>query len=202
MFKFSCVVLFVHIIDRQSIDSVCINRRRVSREITFISFQAIAILLRILSDVKNRVLYERDIVSLRLKLINSKNRKHIWSGNMVLDLKLSRIENIPWGFRLAGGADYDIPLTVTKVIENLCCFSVFRQFYEFSNESLLINNWNHWNFRLKCIHLISTSEQWSWVENKILICRAIHSNYYLCIKSTVSVRRIFLIYLRSVFVWN
>lgn len=34
---------------------------------------------------------------------------------MVLDLKLSRDENVPWGFRLAGGADYDIPLTVTKV---------------------------------------------------------------------------------------
>lgn len=36
---------------------------------------------------------------------------------MVLEIKLSRIENVPWGFRLAGGADFDIPLTVTKVIK-------------------------------------------------------------------------------------
>lgn len=44
---------------------------------------------------------------------------------MVLDLKLSRIENVPWGFRLAGGADYDIPLTVTKVIDFFRAVLVF-----------------------------------------------------------------------------
>lgn len=37
------------------------------------------------------------------------------TGNMVLDLKLSRLQDVPWGFRLAGGIDYDLPLTVIKV---------------------------------------------------------------------------------------
>lgn len=37
----------------------------------------------------------------------------------MLDLKLCRDDNVPWGFRLAGGADYDIPLTVTKVYDTI-----------------------------------------------------------------------------------
>jgi len=34
---------------------------------------------------------------------------------MVLDIKMCRFDNVPWGFRLVGGADYDYPLTVVKV---------------------------------------------------------------------------------------
>lgn len=44
-----------------------------------------------------------------------KERTGLKEIEMVLELKLSRDENVPWGFRLAGGADFDIPLTVTKV---------------------------------------------------------------------------------------
>ncbi|EDW40927.1 GM24841 [Drosophila sechellia] len=36
---------------------------------------------------------------------------------MVLDIKMCRFDNVPWGFRLVGGADYDYPLTVVKVTE-------------------------------------------------------------------------------------
>lgn len=35
--------------------------------------------------------------------------------NMVLDLKFTRFENTPWGFRLTGGNDFELPLTVIKV---------------------------------------------------------------------------------------
>lgn len=35
---------------------------------------------------------------------------------MVIDVKLTRDESTSWGFRLAGGADFDAPLMVTKVI--------------------------------------------------------------------------------------
>ncbi|XP_037047059.1 uncharacterized protein LOC119081915 isoform X2 [Bradysia coprophila] len=37
--------------------------------------------------------------------------------NMVLDLKFARLENVPWGFRLTGGNDFELPLTVIKVRE-------------------------------------------------------------------------------------
>ncbi|KAG4078071.1 hypothetical protein HA402_002122 [Bradysia odoriphaga] len=36
---------------------------------------------------------------------------------MVLDLKFARLENVPWGFRLTGGNDFELPLTVIKVRE-------------------------------------------------------------------------------------
>ncbi|XP_055903886.1 titin isoform X2 [Eupeodes corollae] len=36
---------------------------------------------------------------------------------MVIDIKMCRFDNVPWGFRLVGGADFDIPLTVVKVTE-------------------------------------------------------------------------------------
>uniref|UniRef100_A0A1L8E578 Putative titin isoform x3 n=1 Tax=Nyssomyia neivai TaxID=330878 RepID=A0A1L8E578_9DIPT len=36
---------------------------------------------------------------------------------MVLDLKFSKFNDTPWGFRLTGGADFDFPLTVIKVTE-------------------------------------------------------------------------------------
>ncbi|XP_023169911.2 microtubule-associated protein futsch isoform X2 [Drosophila hydei] len=36
---------------------------------------------------------------------------------MVIDIKMCRFDNVPWGFRLVGGADYDYPLTVVKVAE-------------------------------------------------------------------------------------
>ncbi|XP_041564120.1 LIM domain-binding protein 3 isoform X2 [Drosophila elegans] len=36
---------------------------------------------------------------------------------MVLDIKMCRFDNVPWGFRLVGGADYNYPLTVVKVTE-------------------------------------------------------------------------------------
>lgn len=36
--------------------------------------------------------------------------------NMVFDLKFTRFEGgSTWGFRLAGGCDFETPLTVTKV---------------------------------------------------------------------------------------
>lgn len=35
--------------------------------------------------------------------------------NMVLDIKFARFENTPWGFRLTGGNDFELPLTVIKV---------------------------------------------------------------------------------------
>lgn len=34
---------------------------------------------------------------------------------MVIDIKMCRFDNVPWGFRLVGGADYEYPLTVVKV---------------------------------------------------------------------------------------
>jgi len=37
------------------------------------------------------------------------------SRKMVVDIKMCRFDNVPWGFRLVGGADYDYPLTVVKV---------------------------------------------------------------------------------------
>ncbi|KAM8709639.1 hypothetical protein ACLKA7_016449 [Drosophila subpalustris] len=36
---------------------------------------------------------------------------------MVIDIKMCRFDNVPWGFRLVGGADYEYPLTVVKVTE-------------------------------------------------------------------------------------
>ncbi|XP_017842088.1 SUN domain-containing protein 2 isoform X2 [Drosophila busckii] len=36
---------------------------------------------------------------------------------MVIDIKMCRFDNVPWGFRLVGGADYEYPLTVVKVAE-------------------------------------------------------------------------------------
>ncbi|XP_059615013.1 titin isoform X2 [Phlebotomus argentipes] len=36
---------------------------------------------------------------------------------MVVDLKFSKFNDTPWGFRLTGGADFDFPLTVIKVTE-------------------------------------------------------------------------------------
>lgn len=36
-------------------------------------------------------------------------------SNMVLDLKFTRFEDAPWGFRLTGGSDFELPLTVVKV---------------------------------------------------------------------------------------
>ena len=35
--------------------------------------------------------------------------------NMVLELKFTRFEDQPWGFRLTGGSDFEVPLTVIKV---------------------------------------------------------------------------------------
>lgn len=37
--------------------------------------------------------------------------------NMVFDIKFSRFEEAPWGFRLTGGSDFEVPLTVVKVRE-------------------------------------------------------------------------------------
>lgn len=34
---------------------------------------------------------------------------------MVIDIKMCRFENVPWGFRLVGGSDFEYPLTVVKV---------------------------------------------------------------------------------------
>uniref|UniRef100_A0A1I8NQR4 PDZ domain-containing protein n=1 Tax=Stomoxys calcitrans TaxID=35570 RepID=A0A1I8NQR4_STOCA len=36
---------------------------------------------------------------------------------MVIDIKMCRFENVPWGFSLVGGADFEYPLTVVKVTE-------------------------------------------------------------------------------------
>uniref|UniRef100_A0A034WEU5 PDZ and LIM domain protein Zasp n=1 Tax=Bactrocera dorsalis TaxID=27457 RepID=A0A034WEU5_BACDO len=36
---------------------------------------------------------------------------------MVIDIKMCRFENVSWGFRLVGGADFEFPLTVVKVNE-------------------------------------------------------------------------------------
>lgn len=41
---------------------------------------------------------------------------------MVLELKLTRFDNVPWGFRLIGGSDFELPLTVVMVIKiHNCC---------------------------------------------------------------------------------
>lgn len=37
---------------------------------------------------------------------------------MVLDFKLERTGNNPWGFRLTGGVEFEQPLTITKVFIN------------------------------------------------------------------------------------
>ncbi|CAO1388389.1 unnamed protein product [Diamesa serratosioi] len=37
---------------------------------------------------------------------------------MVVDLRLSKEQGQPFGFRLIGGADFEIPLTVSRVVEN------------------------------------------------------------------------------------
>lgn len=34
---------------------------------------------------------------------------------MAIELKFHKTDNTPWGFRLTGGADYDVPITVLKV---------------------------------------------------------------------------------------
>lgn len=34
---------------------------------------------------------------------------------MVVNLKFSKFDDTPWGFRLIGGTDFDYPLTVVKV---------------------------------------------------------------------------------------
>lgn len=34
---------------------------------------------------------------------------------MVINLKFSKFDDTPWGFRLIGGTDFDTPLTVVKV---------------------------------------------------------------------------------------
>lgn len=40
---------------------------------------------------------------------------------MVIEIKLIRSgTEKPWGFRLSGGSDYEIPLTVTKVNITTC----------------------------------------------------------------------------------
>ncbi|XP_037933465.1 myosin-13 isoform X2 [Teleopsis dalmanni] len=36
---------------------------------------------------------------------------------MVIDIKMCRFDNVPWGFRLVGGSDFEHPLTVVKVNE-------------------------------------------------------------------------------------
>ncbi|XP_017040451.2 titin isoform X2 [Drosophila ficusphila] len=48
-----------------------------------------------------------------------KNKKQLGINQvkMVVDIKMCRFDNVPWGFRLVGGADYDYPLTVVKVTE-------------------------------------------------------------------------------------
>lgn len=43
--------------------------------------------------------------------------------NMVLDLKFTRFESTPWGFRLTGGNDFELPLTVIKVSSCGCYFN-------------------------------------------------------------------------------
>jgi len=57
---------------------------------------------------------------------------------MVIDIKMCRFDNVPWGFRLVGGADYEYPLTVVKVsfcypIRQFfyCSYSLFRLIFKF-----------------------------------------------------------------------
>lgn len=33
----------------------------------------------------------------------------------IIDIKFTKFDNTPWGFRLAGGSDFPQPLTVIKV---------------------------------------------------------------------------------------
>lgn len=49
--------------------------------------------------------------------------------NMLFDIKFTRFEDAPWGFRLTGGSDFDVPLTVVKVSKihifwNILCLFV------------------------------------------------------------------------------
>lgn len=39
---------------------------------------------------------------------------------MVVDVKLCKEEGKPFGFRLIGGADFEIPLTCSKVSDKIC----------------------------------------------------------------------------------
>lgn len=34
---------------------------------------------------------------------------------MLFNIKFTKFDDTPWGFRLVGGTDFDIPLTVIKV---------------------------------------------------------------------------------------
>lgn len=52
--------------------------------------------------------------------------------NMVLDLKFARLENIPWGFRLTGGNDFELPLTVIKVSVRVDVLLVTRKRIKFT----------------------------------------------------------------------
>lgn len=36
---------------------------------------------------------------------------------MAIELHLQKTTKTPWGFRLAGGVEYEVPLTVIKVIK-------------------------------------------------------------------------------------
>ncbi len=48
-----------------------------------------------------------------------------------LQIKMSRNENSPWGFRLHGGVDFGTPLTIQKVSENSskCLFVATIELY-------------------------------------------------------------------------
>ena len=43
-----------------------------------------------------------------------------------LQIKMSRQENSPWGFRLHGGVDFGTPLTIQKVGKNVKNFSLLK----------------------------------------------------------------------------
>lgn len=44
---------------------------------------------------------------------------------MVFNIKLKRLEKVPWGFRLTGGVDLKKPLTITKVKTTLQTYCIY-----------------------------------------------------------------------------
>jgi len=81
------------------------------------------------------------------------------------DIKLSRCNDQPWGFRLSGGVDFTFPLTVVRVRHNLVVF----EFYDKHLTMQII-----YDFLLLLYSLIKI-----WLKSKYLItCNKKHSGNY------------------------
>ena len=66
-----------------------------------------------------------------------------------VEIKMSRFDNAPWGFRVHGGMDFGSPLTIQKVSKPTWVYLFFTCTYHRSVQS-------HW--QTKNLHSISTTQ--------------------------------------------